>query len=71
MPAEPPGPASWSTYLGMGAVTAAQPAVGLLLGLLVDSLAGTAPVFLLIGLLVGIVGAVAYIVSKFRELLAK
>jgi F0F1-type ATP synthase assembly protein I len=69
VPAESPGPASWSTYLGMGVVTAAQLAVGLLLGLLVDQLAGTAPVFLLIGLLVGIVAAVTYIVSKFRELL--
>jgi F0F1-type ATP synthase assembly protein I len=71
VPPEPPGPASWSTYLGMGAVTAAQLAAGLLLGLLVDSFTGTAPVFLLIGLLLGIVAAVAYIVSKFRELLTK
>jgi F0F1-type ATP synthase assembly protein I len=71
VPPEPPGPANWSTYLGMGLVTAAQLAVGLLLGLLVDSFTGTAPVFLLIGLLLGIVAAVAYIVSKFRELLTR
>ncbi|WP_375493155.1 AtpZ/AtpI family protein [uncultured Jatrophihabitans sp.] len=71
MPAESPGPAEWSTYLGMGAAIAGQLAVGLLLGLLVDSLAGTAPVFLLIGLFVGIVAAVAYTVSKFRELMTR
>ena len=63
--------ATWATYLGMGTAIAAQLAVGLLLGLLVDSLAGTAPVFLLIGLLLGIIAAVAYTVSKFRELLTK
>ena len=63
--------ASASTFVGMGAVVAAALVAGLLLGLLVDSLAGTAPVFLLIGLFCGIVAAIAYTVSKFRELLVK
>lgn len=66
MPAESP---SWSTLLGMGAVIAAQLVVGLLLGLLVDSLAGTAPLFLLIGLFLGIVGAVSYTCIQFRTFL--
>lgn len=71
MPAEGSGPATRSDFLFMGAVIAAQLVAGLLLGLLLDSLIGTGPVFTLVGLLVGIVGAVAYTVSKFRELLRK
>lgn len=60
---------SWTTLLGMGASTAAIIAVGLVLGLVIDSLAGTGPVFLLIGLLVGIVGAVSFTVTQFRKYL--
>jgi F0F1-type ATP synthase assembly protein I len=59
---------NWTTFLGMGAATAAQLVAGLLLGLLVDSLAGTAPVFLLLGLLLGIVAAVYYVIVQFRSL---
>lgn len=66
MPAESPG---LSTLLGMGVVIAAQLAVGVVLGLLVDSLAHTAPIFLLIGVLLGIVGAVSYTVVEFRKYL--
>lgn len=44
---------------------------GLLIGLGVDALAGTAPVFLLVGLVVGVVAAIAYTVSKFKELLSR
>jgi ATP synthase protein I len=57
----------WSDLLGMGAVIAAQLAVGLGLGWLVDSLAGTTPIFLFIGLLLGIAGAVSYTVIEFRK----
>jgi F0F1-type ATP synthase assembly protein I len=66
MAAETP---SRAELMGMGAVIAAQLAAGLLLGLLVDSLAHTAPVFVLIGLLLGIIGAVAFTISKFRQYL--
>lgn len=59
----------WPALLGMGAVVAAQLAVGLGLGWLVDSLAGTSPVFVLVGLLLGIVGAVSYTVLEFRKFL--
>jgi F0F1-type ATP synthase assembly protein I len=59
----------WSTLLGMGAVIAAQLVAGLGLGWLVDSLANTKPIFLLIGLLLGIVGAVSYTVVEFRKYL--
>ena len=66
MPTESPG---FSTLLGMGAVIAAQLVAGFLLGWLVDNLAGTTPIFLLIGLLLGIVGAVGYTVVEFRKFL--
>jgi F0F1-type ATP synthase assembly protein I len=36
---------------------------------LVDSLAGTTPVFILLGLLLGIIGAVSYTVVEFRKYL--
>lgn len=59
----------WSTLLGMGIVIAAQFVVGLGLGWLIDSLANTTPIFLLIGLLLGIIGAITYTVVEFRKYL--
>jgi F0F1-type ATP synthase assembly protein I len=59
----------FSALLGMGAVIAAVLAAGLALGWLVDSLVGTSPVFLLVGLLLGIIGAVSYTVAQFRQYL--
>ena len=59
----------WSELLGMGIVTAAVLVVGLGVGWLIDDLAGTTPVFILIGLALGIIGAVAYMVMKFRTYL--
>jgi F0F1-type ATP synthase assembly protein I len=64
--AESPG---LSTLLGLGAVIAAQLVAGFLLGWLVDTLAGTTPIFRLVGLLLGIVGAVSYTVVEFRKFL--
>ena len=55
--------------LGMGAVVAAELVAGLVLGWLVDRLAGTAPVFLLVGVLLGIAAAVTYTVVEFRKYL--
>ena len=57
MPAEGP---SWSTLLGMGVVIAAQLVAGLALGWVVDHFSGTTPIFLLVGLLLGIAGAITY-----------
>jgi F0F1-type ATP synthase assembly protein I len=65
MAAEP----NWTSFLGMGAAVAVQLVAGVLLGLLVDSLAGTKPVFLLLGLLLGIVAAVYYAIVQFRSLM--
>ena len=66
MPADSVG---WSTLLGMGAAVAGAIVAGLGLGWLVDSLTGTAPVFLLVGLLLGVVGAVCYAILQFRTYL--
>lgn len=66
-----PEPPSWQSLIGMGAVIAAVLALGMGLGWLVDSIADTTPVFIMIGLLVGVVGAVAYTVNEFKQFLKK
>lgn len=66
MPEQPPG---WASLLGMGVAIAAQLVVGMGLGWLVDSLAGTTPVFVLVGLFLGIVAAVSYTYIEFRKYL--
>jgi len=53
----------------MGGIAAGQVAVGCVLGLVVDRAAGTGPVFLLVGLLLGLVGSVWYVVVQFRKYL--
>jgi F0F1-type ATP synthase assembly protein I len=67
VPDEPDRSLDWSALLGMGAVIAAELVAGLGLGWLVDVLAGTTPIFLLIGLLLGIAAAVSYTVVEFRK----
>ena len=69
MPDAPDSGLGWSELLGMGSVIAVQLLVGLGLGWLVDSLADPTPIFLLVGLLLGIVGAVSYTVIEFRKYL--
>ena len=58
-----------TTLLGLGAATAAILVVALGLGWLVDRLVGTLPAFTLVGLALGIVGAGAYIYTKFTKFL--
>jgi F0F1-type ATP synthase assembly protein I len=69
VPDEPDQSFGWSELLGMGVVVAAELAAGLGLGWLVDTLAGTTPIFLLIGLLLGMAAAVTYTVVEFRKYL--
>jgi F0F1-type ATP synthase assembly protein I len=69
VPDEPDQSLDWSALLGMGAVIAAELVAGFGLGWLVDSFAGTTPIFLLIGLLLGIAAAVSYTVVEFRKYL--
>ena len=58
-----------SELLGLGAVAAAVLAVGLALGWLVDTVVGTFPIGLFVGLALGIVGACSYAVVEFRKFL--
>ncbi len=53
----------------MGAVIAAVIAVGMGLGWVVDVLVNTVPIFIMVGLALGIVGAAAYTVTQFRKYL--
>jgi len=59
----------FSELLSLGVGIAAQLAVGMALGWLVDSLADTFPLFALIGLGLGIVGACVYTITEFRKYL--
>lgn len=56
-------------FLGMGLSAAACVGVGLGLGLLVDSAAGTAPVFLLVGLALGLAAAAFSVIKQIRTYL--
>ncbi|MGN6609885.1 MAG: AtpZ/AtpI family protein [Jatrophihabitans sp.] len=55
--------------LGLGLGAAVTLAVGMGLGWLVDALLGTFPVFLFVGLGLGVVGAVAYATVQIRKYL--
>lgn len=59
----------WSDLLTMGAAIAVVIMAGLGLGWLVDSLAGTTPIFLFLGLLLGVAGAVSYTYRELRKYL--
>ena len=69
MPGNPDRTLGWSELVGMGAVIAAELVAGLALGWLVDSLADTGPVFLLVGLFLGMAAAVIYTIVEFRKFL--
>jgi len=59
-----------SDLLSLGVGIAAPLVAGLALGWLVDSLADSFPIFVFIGLGLGIVGACAYTVVMFRKYLS-
>jgi F0F1-type ATP synthase assembly protein I len=66
MATQPPG---WTELLGMGAVIATLLVVGLALGWLVDTLLNTVPIFILVGLVLGMAGAASYLHVTFRKYL--
>ena len=59
----------WSELLGMGAVIASAVVLGGGLGWLVDSVAGTSPIFLFLGFVVGVAAAGRYTMIEFRRYL--
>ena len=58
-----------STLLGMGVAIAAFLMVGLGLGWFVDKLLDSLPVFILVGLALGIAGASGYVYAQFKKFL--
>ncbi len=56
-------------FLGMGLAAAVCVGIGVGLGLWLDSLAGTGPVFLLIGLALGVATAAVSVVKQIRTYL--
>jgi F0F1-type ATP synthase assembly protein I len=64
----PPSP-SWSTLLGIGGATALILVGGLGAGWLADSLLTTFPIFVFVGLVVGVAVACRYIYLQFRRFL--
>jgi F0F1-type ATP synthase assembly protein I len=67
-PADPPKTASVAIeFLTLGLGSALCLAVGAGIGLAIDALAGTSPIFTLIGLGFGVVIGILYTVSKVRQ----
>ena len=64
----PNGP-DLSTLLGLGVSIAAILMVGLGLGWLVDVVLDTLPVFLMIGMALGMIGAGGYVYAQFKKLM--
>lgn len=65
----PDGGPDLSTLLSMGATIAAILMVGLGLGWLADVVLDTLPVFLMIGLALGMVGVGAFVYAQFKKLM--
>lgn len=63
----PNGGPELSTLLGLGVSIAAFLVVGLGLGWWLDSLLDTLPVFIMVGLALGIAGAGAYVYVQFKK----
>ncbi|HEY3259212.1 MAG TPA: AtpZ/AtpI family protein [Pseudonocardiaceae bacterium] len=63
---QPDGP-DLSTLLGLGATIAAVLLVGLGLGWLLDEVLDSLPLFVLIGLALGVVGASGYVYAQFKK----
>lgn len=67
-PAGRGGP-SGAELAGLGAVVAGAVVVPLVAGLLLDSALRTGAIFLIVGLVVGIIGAVATVYVRFKRYL--
>jgi F0F1-type ATP synthase assembly protein I len=64
----PNGGSDLATLLGLGVTLAAYLVVGLGLGWLADALLDSPPIFTLVGLALGIVGACVHMYVQFKKL---
>ncbi len=55
--------------LGMGITAASVLAAGIALGWLADLLFGTFPVFVFVGVVLGVLGAASFLIVRFRSYL--
>lgn len=74
--ADEPGEAArdslgWSTLLGLGAATAVLVGAGIALGWWLDSVLGTSPILVVIGIALGLAGGFCYTVVQIRPFLKK
>jgi ATP synthase protein I len=60
---------SAAVFLGLGTAVAGCVAVGVFAGIFLDGRVHTSPLFLVVGLVLGLVGAVATVVSLVRRFL--
>lgn len=63
----PDGGPELATLLGLGVALAAYLVIGLGLGWLADTLLDSPPIFTLIGLALGIVGACVHVYAQFKK----
>lgn len=56
-------------FLGLSVVLAAAVVVPLVLGLVIDGIAHSAPMFLFIGLFLGVIAAIATFYTRFKRYL--
>lgn len=61
------GDRGWPALLGMGAAAALILVLGLVIGFFADKGLDTTPLFIMIGLALGIVGASRYVYVEFRK----
>jgi len=64
-----PADLNWSSLLGIGAVAAGVLVAGLALGWWVDGLLHTSPIFVLVGIALGIAGSIWHTVVELRRYL--
>ncbi len=66
---EHPADLNWSSLLGIGAVVAGVLVAGLALGWWVDELLDTSPIFVLVGIALGVAGGIWHTVVRLRTYL--
>jgi F0F1-type ATP synthase assembly protein I len=64
-----PADLNWSSLLGIGAVVAGVLVAGLALGWWIDTLLDTSPIFVLVGIALGIAGGIWHTIVRLRKYL--